>query len=131
MLVKCDSCKREFDLPADKFHLEDSRFFCPECRKSGNKLSARELEFTASEFQSLIKSHHLRNSEREISKMLDMTAEMIKRGVIKQTPEGIGQLWAEIFKRSPELEPHLQKFISALWRQTLEEKEQEENPQEE
>ncbi|HEX8948490.1 MAG TPA: hypothetical protein VF790_05980 [Dissulfurispiraceae bacterium] len=121
MLVKCSSCKREFDLPADKFRLGNISFLCPNCKNAGNMLSKGELEFAASELPLLIHNYRLRHSEREVIKMLDMTAEMVNRGVIKQTPEGIGQLWAEIFKRSPEIERHIQEFISTLWQETLQE----------
>ena len=131
MLVKCDSCKLEFDLPADKFRLGNNRFRCPNCKNAGNMLSKGELEFAASELPLLIHNYRLRNSEREVIKMLDMTAEMVNRGVIKQTPEGIGQLWTEIFKRSPEIERHIQEFISTLWQETLEGKKQNKGPLEE
>jgi hypothetical protein len=76
----------------------------------------------------MIKNYRMEDSADAMEKLFGLTQQMIERGVVEESPEGVQKAWDAIFEQRPELKAHFEKFTSVLFDETMREIESGEKP---
>lgn len=145
MKVKCETCQKEVEIPDRQVDAEGS-FFCSQlCEDMAKQNLLRaifgepevvknmkvnipvptveELEFLEDEISLIVKNHRMEDSADAMEKLFEFTQQMIDRGIVDESPEGVQRAWDMIFEQRPELKEHFKKFTSVLFDEVVKEKE--------
>lgn len=151
MKMKCEICGKETEIPDDKYDPDNDLFCSQACEEIATENLVRsifgvpevdlkqtkkedpgptleELEFLQDEMALMVKNHRLEKSYDAMNRLFVLTHEMIERGIVEESPEGIQKAWDAIFENEPEMKVHYEKFVAVFFEESLKKTDQENRP---